>query len=552
MSSKTGTPMSLLSGRRTFAGRREKCSGQATLLITIAMGFVMLGALGLGIDAATLYGHFQMAQAAADASAQAGILSIYSGTNKGTNAFGVGTGTLTCSSASPQTPCAYARTNGFGATSSSDTITVSYPCSVPGVSLSPDYNCTSDATTPAVHVLVTRPVPVTFIRMLGGTTTNIRAGATAAITQEIAPVPIIVTHPTLVPSLNMGGSGKIQICGGPSQSIQVNSVGSYPSAGNAFQLTGSETVDLSKGGPSDSTSTPCTTGTGSMLGVKGGPSTVTTSALSTCPANFNGVCIGTTGSYQDPYGPIDDPLSQVPYPTSTMTGGATVSSGDTSSMSVTLTPGSQDCPATASSGCVRFSPGVYTSGIQAKGLTVIFEPGLYYISGSPGNGTFKGNAFAMGANGGMVMCSAPYCTSDPGTSACCTGGGMLVYLESGAGTIVLGANSDSRLVGSDASSSYKGILLFVNRSAPLQVHQLGGGNSSLTLIGTIYATNTKFAMLTTPTTYQTVNLQGGGSSGTLVQGEIITSVLTTSGGGSIKMQLNPNAVIAINRIALVQ
>ena len=62
----------------------------------------LIGALGLAIDGAQLYGHRQMAQAAADAAAQAGILSIFDGTNVGTNAFG--SAAPTCSTADPTTP----------------------------------------------------------------------------------------------------------------------------------------------------------------------------------------------------------------------------------------------------------------------------------------------------------------------------------------------------------------------------------------------------------------------------------------------------------------
>jgi uncharacterized membrane protein len=43
------------------------------------MSILLIGALGLAIDGGQMYAHRQMAQAAADAAAQAGIMSIFDG-----------------------------------------------------------------------------------------------------------------------------------------------------------------------------------------------------------------------------------------------------------------------------------------------------------------------------------------------------------------------------------------------------------------------------------------------------------------------------------------
>src|SRR3954447_26199137 len=108
--------------------RRNGENGQALVLMVAAIGLVLLGAMGLAVDASQLYGHRQMAQAAADAAAESAILSIFSGTNTGTNAFG--TATFTCTNGSDaHTPCAYAVLNGFGQTSSSDVVSVDFPTS---------------------------------------------------------------------------------------------------------------------------------------------------------------------------------------------------------------------------------------------------------------------------------------------------------------------------------------------------------------------------------------------------------------------------------------
>src|SRR3954452_20532532 len=68
--------------------RRSGERGQAILLVVLGMSIFVLGAIGLAIDGSHLYAQRQMAQAAADAAAQAGIMSIFDGTNgTGTHAF---------------------------------------------------------------------------------------------------------------------------------------------------------------------------------------------------------------------------------------------------------------------------------------------------------------------------------------------------------------------------------------------------------------------------------------------------------------------------------
>jgi Flp pilus assembly protein TadG len=49
-------------------------------LVVLALGIFLLAAIGLGIDGSRLYAERQMAQAAADATAQAAMMSIFDGT----------------------------------------------------------------------------------------------------------------------------------------------------------------------------------------------------------------------------------------------------------------------------------------------------------------------------------------------------------------------------------------------------------------------------------------------------------------------------------------
>src|SRR5204863_4371974 len=96
--------------------KRKAEKGQALLLVVVAMGIVLVGGLGLAIDGSQLYAHGQMAQAAADAAAVAGITSMYSGVNKvATNPSKFDTAaTIDCKATPDPLPCKYARLNGFG------------------------------------------------------------------------------------------------------------------------------------------------------------------------------------------------------------------------------------------------------------------------------------------------------------------------------------------------------------------------------------------------------------------------------------------------------
>src|SRR5215813_14696201 len=139
--------------------RRNGEKGQATLAVLLATSIFLIGAIGLGIDGAHLYAQRQMAQVAADAAAQAGIMTYFDGTNTTTT---VATSSpYTCTSSDTKTACQYAVLNGFG--TSDDVITIDYgddtSVSKPaGVALSPM------ATDPVswVKVTITRNVHTTL------------------------------------------------------------------------------------------------------------------------------------------------------------------------------------------------------------------------------------------------------------------------------------------------------------------------------------------------------------------------------------------------------
>ena len=492
--------------------RRNKESGQAILMTVVALAILLLGALGLALDGAQLYAHRQMAQAAADAAAQGGVMSIFTRTyNLSGNPAGFDpSAPFTCGTADARTPCAYAASNGFGQTAG-DQVAVSFPTSVPGVTLSPDYSPA------AVKATVRRAVPATFLRLFGSAATTVRATATAVITQTISPVPILVLHPDLPAALHMGGSGVVRICGGPQKSIQVNSrsqgaVGVVGGGGGS----GNVVVDLSRAGPNDTLGT-CL-GTGGDLGVFGGPT-----------AAGSWLVLGPDGEYLQPEPIVPDPLIDVPEP-------ALADVLATYGTPAPAPTSAHGCTAVAPVQCVLYQPGYYPGGINVGANRVgIFAPGVYYLDGNGG--------FRTTANGAMQMCAG--CGADA-----VTGSGMVVY-NHGTGAFEIGAGGNVSLLGAPMGSVYLGILFFQARnSVPhtgAQSHKLGGGGC-LSLEGTIYLRN----LVMTSTVYQNLWLSGSSCSSTLLKGEIIVSTLDLRGGGNITMQLDPNYVLPINQVALAQ
>ncbi|MEO5926631.1 MAG: pilus assembly protein TadG-related protein [Bryobacteraceae bacterium] len=483
--------MFLISERRV---RREK--GQAIILFVVAMGIVLIGALGLAIDGSQLYAHRQMLQAAADSGAQAGVMSVFNKTNTGTNDFGTG-GSFTCSTTDDRTPCYYARRNGVG-TTADDAVFVDFPTSAPGVNLS------STDTPNLVRVTVTRTVHNGIIQFVAPALSSVRATATAAIVNVISPTPILVLHPTLAGSLFINGNPTIQICGGPRRSIQVNSKTSPTT-----QFKGNPVVDLSRAGPSDPGN--CTSGTGGDFGSFAGPTTQ--------PSQIQ---VG-SATYIQPSSPIRDPLIGVPAPAVPAAAPAQTS----------LANGVSGCPLNPGKACKLYSPGLYPTGIEVKNETAVFKPGVYYM---------QTKGFQSAANGDLVM-------STGFANDAITGQGMLVYVTgNGTNDIVnVGSNGSLSLLGTPNASIYKGILFFsAHTSTVLKDHRLGG-NGAVQLIGTIYLANTS----PTATVYQRLTLQGTPGSSTHITGQIVVDALELGGNAGITMTLNPTGTLNVRQVALV-
>lgn len=193
--------------------RHKREAGQANLLIVLALGLFLLGAVGLGVDVSHLYAQRQMAQAAADAGAQAGLMSFYRGTYT-TSTFSSGDA---CTSTA-LTPCSYAASDGF-TTSNGDVLSVTYgnntsAAAPAGVTLPPS------STFPVswVTMSIRRSVPTTLMRVLGVNTGS--AGVTATAALATTSPNCVTTLSTSGTGLQLGGSADLELgtCG-----IQVNS-----------------------------------------------------------------------------------------------------------------------------------------------------------------------------------------------------------------------------------------------------------------------------------------------------------------------------------------
>jgi hypothetical protein len=304
----------LKSAAHTF-GRRD---GQAVILVVVAMRILLIGALGLAIDGGQMYAHRQMAQAAADAAAQAGIMNILDGTNA-TSAHPFGTGTppiasSVCTIADGRTPCVYARDNGFGGTSS-DTVTLSFPATVSGVTL-------SSGSVPAFAVTVQRTLKTGLIRFIGaGATSTITAKATAGLVGTVSPNCVYALDPSAQNAFQATNGATVALNG---CAIAVNSTNS-----DALTVNGGSTVSAS------------------AITIAGGDSI--SNGGSTTPAPTTGAASAA------------DPLASLPSPT---VGACNYTN---------YSPGY---------GTWALTPGTYCGGINiSNGATATFAAGTYIING---------------------------------------------------------------------------------------------------------------------------------------------------------------------------
>jgi len=336
--------------------------GQAAIAVLLATSILLLGALGFAIDGAQMYVQRQMAHAAADAAVEAGIMSILDGTNI-TSAYPFGTGATpiassVCTTTDGRTPCVYARNNGFGGTAS-DTVTLSFPASISGVTL-------TSATVPALEVTVQRTLATGFIQMIAGPSAlSVTASATAGLVGTVSPNSIYVLDPSAKNAFQVSGAATVTVNGG---GIVINSSNS-----DAATISGSAQVNAGE------------------IEVAGGVSI--TGAASTNPAPVTGIA------------QVADPFASLPA----LTPGscATHPTNYSPPTGTTLQPGTY-CGGISVGGVanVTFAAGDYIingGGVTFGNSSVVTGSGvMFYLTGT---NTTYGSFTASGAT--TVTLSAP-------------------------------------------------------------------------------------------------------------------------------------------------
>jgi len=337
------------------------------------MSILLIGALGLAVDGGQMYAQRQMAQAAADAAAQAGIMSILDGTNAtSANPFGTGTPPIAssvCTTTDARTPCVYARDNGFGGTTA-DMVTLSFPATVAGVTLA------SSASVPAFAVTVQRTLRTGLIRFVGAATSSIGAKASAGIVATVPTACIYVLDPAAQNAFQISNAATLVASGcgiivDSSNSEAASIVGGASVTASAIDIVGG--VAINNGGSASPAP---------VTGV-----TAVTDPFALLPSLSPGSCASHPTMYNAP--------SNTTLSPGTYCGGITVSNGATG-----VTFGSGEY--IIDGGGVTFGGGVtvsgsgvmfYLTGTDATYASVTIANGVTATFTAPASGTYQGILF---------------------------------------------------------------------------------------------------------------------------------------------------------------
>ena len=371
--------MRLQTGDRNQLGLRPNDQGQVSIFVVLVVSLFLMGVVGFGVDMTNLFLHRQMAQGAADAACVAAGMDMLVNQTNGTSFGGFVRGAAyNCTTSSTDSPCQYAALNGYKspgltAGAESNLVSVSFPTSVPGAVVTTSVT----GANPFVQVDVFDRVRVYFASLLGGgNTQTVHALAKCGLQNSTAPVPIIVLDPICAHPFEVKDTAAtLQIIGGPSRSVEVNSNNACAAATAEGSCSGSGTIDLQYGGSAY---------TGSNFGVFGGPASA--------PSNFPcqggpAACPSAKSVWQSPATPIADPWANLIAPTKpAQVDGAVTTPPDTypgkcltNANPCQVNYLTDGCPDTA--GCSLYKAGWYANPIAVNG-TAIFAPGLYYLTGS--------------------------------------------------------------------------------------------------------------------------------------------------------------------------
>jgi hypothetical protein len=558
---------------------RNSESGQASILLIVMLATFLLGSLAFSVDFGYLWFRRQAAQTAADAACQAGAMDmLYLARGETPPAMGFTPGTSgDCTSSSSSTICWYANRNGFNgagynATTAGSKVSWTFPTatSVPGVQA-------ASVTNPFLKVTVQENIKTWFMALLGKDFQEVGASCTCGLIPGPANAPLIILNPTDSGTLTISGGTVIQISGGPTASIQINSTYgknqscSGSSCALAFNCSGSGKIDTSSAGPN---------GTGADVNLSGGP---TAAPVCGSTSAWSG---GTTGHWNAGVTAVADPYNAVPVPAKPLTmvpAASTPVPGYTPTIDPTygnitgtwVATGVDSCPNTNPTqhyltysstygnvygNCLEFNPGYYPNGIDTSSLAgyssdvVIFQPGIYYLNGSlkvgssttirnawpatqpstqgvvfyflSGGPQFAGGSGATSSNITSVPSYYLNCsgTSTPSGMPSSLNGNVLVSQCSSGGTYVGSTSTDTY-----SASGIRGLLFFLDHSNVYNGTVVGAG-ASLAFSGAFYFHNTNFQ--------DQVKWNGAGVSTTYAIGNIVVDKLNLSGSGTIKMGLN--------------
>ena len=333
------------------AASKSSESGQAMVLVLLALGLFLIGAMAFAVDMGNLWWHRQTAQNAADAACTAGVMDLLSTADQ---------------TAATNSANYYAAKNGYTTgTLSAGTpgvaVQVAFPTSVVGpkacTGTPPPATCiATGVTNPYIKVNIQDRAPLYFASMLGaGRTMDVGAQAICGVVYSNAPVPILVLNPTVSGAISGNGNITIKIVGGPQRSIQVNSTSS-----TAVSISGnSNSINLSGGGPAESGSDFAITGSEAQSGA-------------------GNLSLGTTGKYIAPTSVINDPYALIASPTAPA---IPVRPSDLTAAQCPAIP-CQIFPSTVpnhgcqdvSNGCWLYTPGLYTTDPDTFKKVLLFRP----------------------------------------------------------------------------------------------------------------------------------------------------------------------------------
>ncbi len=529
-------------------------AGQSVMVLVFVL-LAIIGMLGFAVDLTNIWFHRQAAQAAADSACQAGAMDLLAqagGESLPNMGFTPGTAS-DCVNNHTATMCFYANQNGYdgaglSSTAASNSVSWTFPSTVNGVTA-------GAGSYPFLVVSIAENVNTYLMGLITAqhflTET---VSSTCGVAQTMGAAPMIVLNPTVSGAFTYSGGGLLDVVGGPSRGLQVNS-----SSTTAVSWSASGVINLSGGGPN---------GTGSSVGIVGGPSTAPTNGSSNA---FNG---GTTGMWQASTLPIPDPYANVPAPASVKNiTPTTTTSGKWVAYGVDGCPDNSGATGNSSQACLEFGPGYYPSGIDPENyITILFLPGVYYMNGSlttSGSNTVrmaKPSGYTQGegvmfyfSSGSFNVSGCSGCTSNGNgkidavstTSLTCDGSSPPSSLGMGStisGNVLWGmcaTNGTYYDSGGDTTDSAgnpgsRGLLFYEAHTNTTQPTFSGSG--ALSFAGALYFHNNSYTDL--------LNISGGASSGTFILGEIVVDEVNLSGSGAIRLALSSANTTPLSKVGV--